>query len=166
MARPPTLPRLAVPLAAILLAATALLGLVGCLRAAKDARDIERLVAPVQREVAALAATGHPVATRLRGLGRHPERLRLVAVLLTLVAIGAVSSLALGLHGVGVPWAPTLAATLGAASALASPHYALGPGTPWSARDFALATAIVALAAALVSTLAFLGQRRADASAG
>jgi len=157
------MPRIAVLLATLLLLATAVLGVLGTHRALKDARDIERIVSPIHREVTLLAAGGNPRARHLQSLARHPHRLRLVAVGFALLSLLAVSSLLLAYFGLGVPWATLLMVATAGALCLGSPHYRLGPGEPLSAQQWALLTATTALLGALSSLGVALTPSRAVA---
>jgi hypothetical protein len=143
--------RLTLLLAAALLGVTAVLGILGTHRALKDARDIERVVEPVRREIALLAREGSPRAKRLTRLGRHPARLRTVAGGFALLSMLAVSCLLLSCFGRGVLWAPLLLAATGGALYVGSPDYTLGPGTPLSAWEWSLLTGSFALGGALAS---------------
>jgi hypothetical protein len=134
----------ALVIATIMLLLTAGVGLLGTNRSLKDAKDIDKIVKPVKKQIAALAAAGNADAKRLKDLSSKTGRLRGGAVLFGLTSLLAIGLIVMMFLNKYVLYAAVGLVGLAFLSILVNPAYDMGPMAPASARSLAIFVGVVA----------------------
>ena len=142
------------------------IGLLGTNRSIKDARDIDRIVKPMKKQLKALAGAGMKDAGKLNDLANKTGKLRAGAVFFAISALLALALMVMMFIDKGVPYVAIALVVIAVVSIVVNPHYDLGPTAPASARSLAIVAGVVAaLGAGAAYGASLLKKRKLQAAA-
>lgn len=154
-------------IATLMLLIAAGIGFLGTNRSLTDAKDIDKKVKPIKKQLTAMANAGSTNAKKLVDLSEQTGRLRAGAVFFALSAVIALALMVMMFIDKAVPIAAIALVVLALVSVLVNPQYDLGPTAPASARSLAYVTGVISAlgAAAAYGASALKKKKLSNASA-